>query len=430
MSVAPDPPANYHSATRAASSIGDPPMVEDACSRSETGMSATNAWDVVVVGAGPAGSTLARLLAARGLRVALLDRARFPRDKVCGGGLSRKTLRLLPVTVTERCTLPVSGAILAFQNCDHREKPLTGEPGGAVIRREFDAALVEQAEHAGAALFEESPLRDLHRGAAGWEVAAGTTTFRSRLVVGADGVFSQVRRRVFGDGAVEYTPAVEACVVCDAATLERFRGRLLFDLGGMRNGYGWIFPKADHLNVGVYSMFRARSIRDEFRRFIRMYPLLGAAAGARVLGHAIPVRNATGAFERDGCLLIGDAGGFAEAFYGEGIFYAIRSAECAARAIPEMLQHGTSGVFSRIVRQELGAELRYSLRNARLFFTRPAVAYRVLVGNAMTTEWFAQLIHGGLTHRGVFWRTTLGAPIWGAFGGRTAPLRNAGWLRA
>jgi geranylgeranyl reductase family protein len=388
-----------------------------------------NRWDVVVVGAGPAGSTLARLVAGRGLRVALLDRARFPRDKVCGGGLSRKTLRLVPPEVRDRCALPVGGAILTFRNRDHREKPLSGEPGGSVLRREFDAALVVAAEGAGAVLHEGAPLRDLRRGAAGWEVVADGQTLRAPVVVGADGVFSQVRRRVFGDAVVEYAPAVEATVRCGDATLHRFGGRLLFDLGGMRRGYGWIFPKADHLNVGVYSVYRCRSIREEFNRFVTMYPMLRQAGSVRVLGHAIPVRNARSTFERHGCLLIGDAGGFAEAFYGEGIFYALRSAELAAEAIPRMLDRGAAGLYSRLVERAVGADLRYSLRNARLFFTRPELGYRLLAGNAMATEWFAQLIHGGLSHRSVFWRTVAGVPVWAVLGGRTAPFHDPSWLR-
>jgi geranylgeranyl reductase family protein len=389
-----------------------------------------NHVDVAIVGAGPAGSTLARGLARAGLRVVLVDRARFPRDKVCGGGISQKTLALLPPAVTEECVVPVRGAIVAYQNTRHREIPIDGSAAGTVLRSRFDAALLDLAVGFGASFVPEAPFTGAERSGGGWHVRAGRHEIRARVLVGADGVFSRVRRHVFRPGLVEYTPAVEARIPCTQERRERFDGRVLFDLGGMPRGYGWIFPKPDHLNVGVYSVFASRSIRDAFRQFVRSYPWLGNPEEIHVLGHAIPIRNPGREYERNQCMLVGDAGGFAEAFYGEGIYYALKTAECARRAILALLNHGDTGVYTELVRAELETELRYSHWNAVLFFGRSAAAYRLLAQRRRTSDWFAALIHGHLGHRAVFWRTIGTAPFWLPFGGRNPPLEDAGWLRS
>ena len=100
----------------------------------------------------------------------------------------------------------------------------------------------------------------------------------------------------------------------------------------MPKGYGWIFPKRDHLNVGIYSPFGGIALRRHLMEFIDRYPALRRRRGTEFRGYAIPLRNRAGLFERGPVMLLGDAAGLAESVFGEGIYFALKSAELAAQS--------------------------------------------------------------------------------------------------
>lgn len=368
--------------------------------------------DVLVVGAGPAGSFLAWLLARRGLEVTLIDRADFPREKVCGGGLSQKTLALLPFDLGPVISRRIRGAFLTYGNSDTVVADLDGPAGGAVLRAAFDAFLLRQAAAVGARFVPQTAFLSATLDRTGATVSTSAATFRTRFVVGADGVFSQVRRALFGRGLVQYVAAVEALVRVPAGTLARLGNRVLFDFGAMPRGYAWIFPKGDHLNVGVFSIFPLRNPRQQLARFMERYAVLREPADVTHLGFAIPVRNTRGEFARDRALLVGDAGGFAEPFYGEGIYYALRSAEAAAEAIAAAPDGEAAARYTRLVARDLLPDLRYANLNARLFYACQRFGFYRMVRNASVNSTFAGLISGKVTPRRCFYRTAATMPYW------------------
>ncbi len=102
-------------------------------------------FDVLIVGAGPAGGFLGYLLARGGFKVKIIDKAKFPRDKVCGGGISNKTVELLPFDISPVTQHRVMGAFLTYQNRDTVVKDLNERGGAAVLRSEFDDFLLQKA---------------------------------------------------------------------------------------------------------------------------------------------------------------------------------------------------------------------------------------------------------------------------------------------
>ena len=242
--------------------------------------------DVLIVGAGPSGSLLGYLLARRGFHVTIIDKAAFPRDKVCGGGLSNKAIGLLPFDVGPVVQRRVTGAFLTYRNQETVVKDL-GERGGAlVLRSEFDDFLLKKAITAGARFHGGTAFVGMEKTRDGVVITTARGVFKARYAVGADGVFSAVRRAVFGRSVVSYAPAVEALVPVAPDRAARFGNRVLFDFGGMARGYGWIFPKKDHLNVGVYSIYPSHSIKAELGRFMSRYAVLdspGRGAISRIL---------------------------------------------------------------------------------------------------------------------------------------------------
>jgi len=377
-------------------------------------------FDALVVGAGPAGSHLACLLARGGRRVALLDKARFPRDKVCGGGLSRKSLGLLG-DVAPVVHKWIGGAQLALHDGPALVRDTRPAAGCTVTRAEFDQLLVARARDAGAQFFEQTAFLDLQGDSSGAVVRTSRGSFSCRKLYAADGAGSTVRARVFGKSAVSYVPALEALVPASQDALQEFGERALFDFCAMPRGYGWIFPKRDHLNVGVYSPFGGSALRRHLDEFIDRYPALRGHARPAYRGYAIPLRNVAGAYERGPVALVGDAAGLAEAVFGEGIYFALRSAQLAARA--ELAADGAreADFYTRLLARELLPELRAARWLAACLFALPRFALERLVRNPQANELFAGLITGETGYRACLRKAALAWPAWML---RAAPSRG------
>jgi len=377
--------------------------------------------DVLIVGAGPAGSFLAYLLACRGVSVTIIDKAAFPRDKVCGGGLSNKTVELLPFDLAPVVQRRLIGAFLTYRNRDTVVKDLGDRGGVAVLRSEFDHWLLRNAADAGATIREATAFERVETRADGIAVTTSRGVLKARYLVGADGVFSQVRHAIFGRGVVTYAPAVEALVSVTPEHHERLGNRVLFDFGGMPHGYGWIFPKEDHLNVGVYSIYPTRSIKTALARFMSRYEILQTPLRVRFQGSAIPVTNRRQRIARENVLLVGDAAGFAESFLGEGIYFALQSATIAADALFSTFDGSPSRAYRRLIAARLQPDLTYAALSARLFYPFQRAAFLGMVRDERVNGYFAEMIAGGSRPRDCFYKALLTWPccLWSR---RLAPL--------
>jgi len=360
-------------------------------------------------------------------RVLLLDKHDFPRDKVCGGGISNKTVGLLAphFDISPVIQQHMTGAFLTYQNQGTVEKALPGRGGASVLRSEFDFLIVKQAIAQGVTFVPKAAFKSAVQSDEEVAVTATTGTYRVKHLVGADGVFSEVRRAIFGPDLVTYAPAVEALVTVSPDVHERFRGRVLFDFGGMPNGYGWIFPKRDHLNVGVFSIYKSNEaqIKTMLKSFMGLYRSLDAPLQVIEKGSCIPLRNTRGLYQRRRVLLVGDAAGFAESVYGEGIYFALSSALVAASAIGKgAAAEEVAGYQEALKSSHLLTDMRYSELNAGLVFRAPKRSFDLMVRNESVNHLFAELIAGGVGHKECFFRTLLTSPRWLLFPRRLPPL--------
>ncbi|MGE5792813.1 MAG: geranylgeranyl reductase family protein [Bacteroidota bacterium] len=366
--------------------------------------------DVAICGAGPAGSYAAYLLARQGLDVALIDKAVFPREKPCGGALSRKALELVDFDLQPVVQRRVTGAWLA---CGGRavRHDANGVVAAMTERVELDAFLVERARAAGARFLPGTALQRVTAGADDVSIATSAGELRARYLLGADGVASAVRARVFGRDAIQYAPAVEALVYAPPDVVARFADRVLLEVGGMPQGYGWVFGKRDHLNVGVFSVRGASGIRAHLAAFRARYPALGRYARTRELGHPIPVRHAT-AVEHGRVWLLGDAAGLVESVLGEGIYFALKSAVLAARAFATARGAPRVGEYAALVRCELEPELAAARRLARACYARPGITFEHIARNAHASRLFLGLVTGEVGYRECFVRALAEMPAW------------------
>ncbi len=334
--------------------------------------------DVVVVGAGPAGSTAARELARKGARVCLLDRARFPRPKPCGGALSPRVLRHLPPGVEGLLRSRIQRAVFTFRSGKPFEVTSTVPMGYMVCREEFDTWLRNRAEEAGACVREGVAVRAIERVGAGFHVRAAGEAVRAAWVIGADGACSLVAAQMLSRRLPAKFVGLESEVQCREGVLE---DTVLVDVGRTPGGYAWAFPKGDRVNVGVMVEYpRGRDLRRALEAFVGGVPDLppGAAMGRRGAPVAAPQSDPMPCASK-GVLLVGDAARLADPFLGEGIYYAIRSGSLAAAAL---LARGDgmdpAARYEATVAEAIWPDLRAAARIASLFHRMPRWWHHVL----------------------------------------------------
>ena len=352
-------------------------------------------FDAIVVGAGPAGSTTAYRLASAGTSVLLLDRARFPRDKPCGGGLTVRALKELPVPVDPVVEVEIDRFEFGFRSRPRFERS-SPEPLVAMTQRSrLDAYLAEQAAAAGADFRDATRVTEIEPRSDRVEVTANGARVQAELLVGADGV-NGISAKALGLGRLrELAVALEGNIAYDESLARRYDRRALVELGTVPGGYGWIFPKGDHANVGVGGWDRAGpGLRRSLASFCRAYGLdAGRVTGLR--GFRLPLRAAGSPVARGRALVVGDAAGLVDPLSGDGMYEAFVSSRLAAETALELLGGGAPDLsgYDVALAARFDAEHAASYR-AKLAFDRfPALAYRVA---RMRLAWrlFEQVVRG------------------------------------
>jgi len=358
-------------------------------------------FDTIVVGAGPAGSTTAYRLASAGASVLLVDRARFPRDKPCGGGLTGRAVRLLPVSIDPVVEHAADRFELRFR---YRSSFVRASPEPLVLltqRRRLDAYLAEQAAAAGADFRDGTRVEGIVATGSGFELTVDGRPARAKTLIGADGA-NGVTARALGLAAdVDHGVALEGNVRYGLADRTRFAGRLVCELGVVPGGYGWVFPKGDHVNVGIGGW---KSEGPRLRELLRELCEAHGIPFERVeslRGHRLPMRTAATRLAAGRAALVGDAAGLVDPLSGDGLYEAFLSSKLASRAVLDLLGGRTStldGYHEELTRSLAGlAAASWGLKVAldrfpRLSFTliRAPVIWPVV----------AKVVRGELAHPG------------------------------
>jgi geranylgeranyl reductase family protein len=290
-------------------------------------------FDVLVVGAGPAGSATAIHLARAGASVLIVDKATFPRDKPCGGGLTGRALRHAPCSVEPVVEHVVDRMVVRAR---YRTK-VTRRSDARLIdmtqRRRLDLHLAEQAARAGADFRDGTAVSDVSADDDGVSARVGEATVRASFLVGADGANGVVAKAAgLGEGIVRGV-ALEGNVPWDALGRERYERTAWVELGVVPGGYGWVFPKGDHANLGVGGwMSEGPSLREHLDRLAREHGV-DASMLENVRGHRLPMRRLGSPAASGRVLLVGDAAGLVDPLSGDGMYEAFVSARLAADAI-------------------------------------------------------------------------------------------------
>ncbi len=290
-------------------------------------------YDAIVVGAGPAGSTAAYRLAKAGADVLLLDRARFPRDKPCGGGVTGRAARLLPFSIE-----PVVEHVVSAVDMRLRYGKTLARGNGVPLvymtqRKRLDQFLVQQAVEAGADFRDGVKVGELDVGDEGVSVEG----FEAEVLIGADGINGVTARTLRLGGNRVVGVALEGNLPYAKLDRSAYEGRLALELGVVPGGYGWVFPKGDHANFGVGGWEEeGPRLREHLRR-------LCAAHGVsfddleELRGYRLPLREPGSTLARGRALLVGDAAGLIDPVSGDGMFEGFLSSQYASEAALDLL---------------------------------------------------------------------------------------------
>jgi geranylgeranyl reductase family protein len=410
-------------------------------------MPSRTAEPVLIVGAGPAGATAAFRLAQTGIPVRLVDRAPFPRNKPCGGGISARIFKRFPYLtgpLSRISTHPISR--LYLEGPAGESTTIESDvPAALMVRRvEFDALLVSLAVEAGAELTTGVDVAQArtHDGRVTLTARDGRR-FEASTVIAADGVHSVVARRLgLNPGWPSKALALDMMEETPRDTLRDIDPSTLwvaygFNPTGNTNGkkippegYAYMFPKHDHVNIGlgyVLSYFRQEvgqapyELQQSFVDRLRSQNVVaGESVRANFTPFLIPIGGPLPKPGRGRVLLAGDAGGFVNGFTAEGIYYAMVSGDLAARTISASSASGPSttpdlaGPYRRAVNKEIGAELRDSVLIQRYLFgdrRRIAAAIALAPRQVAMTKLILDLATGRRSYRDVRRRILVRAPL-------------------
>jgi len=342
-------------------------------------------YDVIIVGAGPAGSTAAKCLSDKGFKLLLLDKSKFPRDKPCGGGIPIRVLKTFRYIDKEGLIDSYSyGGYAYFSSLKHKVSFQKNEPIFAtVLRKVFDYGLVKLAIKSGATFNDGKMVKDVRilKDRATIILEDGAE-IESQMIIGADGIWSIIAKKT---GLGKHGKRVGMCLYKEFSLSTKLLDKYFTNkrLGYLHhrvqeiNGFGWVIPKKEHLNIGIGEIRnlsklsnKKTNLKEVFKKHIndlqedKFIPInleIGRPKGAVV--PACPMKKTYS----NRIILCGDAAGLANPSTGAGIEYAMISGKIAAEVISKALKTGNINAkflskYESIWRKDFGKDINIFLQ--------------------------------------------------------------------
>jgi len=320
-------------------------------------------YDAIISGAGPSGAFCALNLAKKGFNVLVIDKSKFPREKVCGGLISKKSMDLLGCdTLTKEIDSNNVNNICIRDETDKQINMESKSPMGIVVKRkEFDQFLIGGAIKAGAKFFDNCSFENCILEPGGYKVQTGKGVFYTDYIIGADGYYSKVAKlaNIRNRWAGWERGIALSIQLPDKYIAEKRDNTVEFLLPDILAGLGWCFQGKGYYNIGVGgAAIDGRRVVDAFGHLLEQ-----KIKDKSILSHLkykaafLPAGGRLRRISNGRIFLLGDAAGFVDPFSGEGIYYALRSAEILA----DIMNRNKDGKeFEKICYKTFLAEFRLS----------------------------------------------------------------------
>ncbi|MGE5653539.1 MAG: NAD(P)/FAD-dependent oxidoreductase [Bacillota bacterium] len=351
-------------------------------------------YDLIIIGAGPAGAAAALTAARQGLSVLVLEQNHFPRHKVCTGCLSNKSLQCLDELglglPSDLLRGQVTGVTLWGAASNRRSTPEERQVGVMIDRHSFDQWLMQRAATLGAVFRDGEPVRELEQRSDHVVVRTSQDCLVGRWVIGADGVGGPTARLA---GIRKHWSWWELGMTWSAFLSRRTASdHAVLALCNLPTAWGWVFPRHDGVHIGVGgAQFLGQALQRGYERWVRSYGETSdvMATGPHPVRYPVPAGGFRRRVSSGRVMLAGDAAGLADPFAGEGIHLALASGRSAANCI----RHGWDGSAQHAYQQWVDGllpELRLALWLSLAMGKRGP-----LVGRALCrTDWAVQALAG------------------------------------
>jgi len=363
----------------------------------------THCYDVAVIGAGPAGSSAALAAVRAGYSVVLFEKARLPRYKACGGGVLARAYHRLPASAAGIVERSFNSVALNFPGAGMNLVATRPEPlVYMTMRSALDHCLAVEAQTAGVELIEACPVSELDQARDAVRISAGGDRFRAGFVIAADGVHSRVARAAGWPALPTLAPALEYEVHLAENEFAQYSQRPRFDFDVIDAGYGWVFPKRDHLSAGILSTLPVCSdLPAKLADYLRGIGISRIQKIERH-GYLIPLAPRRGPLARGRVLLAGDAAGLVDPVTAEGISHALLSGQLAAAALTEgRLDPPTVAAnYQSLLARHILGELRAARFLARFLYHHPKIRHGAFrLRGQQLCDFAAKVVMGEASYR-------------------------------
>lgn len=360
-------------------------------------------YDLIVVGGGPSGSAAGRLAGEVGLETLLIEKEIFPRYKACGGALSEQAMSYLdfdvPGYIHERS---IFGARVRFRDRvieKHKEYRISS----LVSRNIFDNYLLQKAKETGIEIRMGEKVIDYRENQEYVEVKTNENTHKAKFVIIAEGYHGKLKNRIRRrDKEDEYGICLVTEIEENNEIIDKYiHNAIEIHFGVANRGYGWIFPHEKYYSVGIGGL--ARDLPNPKRTMMDFLTSNGFRGKYKLNSHSVPAGGIKRNIVSSRVVLSGDAAGFVDSFYGEGIAYAIRSGQIAVEVISKIVLFNNSlstlNDYESICQTEFGDNLRYSLVLSKIMHHFPGIFFKTFTGNEDVIDQYLEVPSSKRTYK-------------------------------